>query len=142
MDRLIVTSEIIIAESEIEEKFICSSGPGGQNVNKVATAVQLRFDIQNSSLPDRVKHRLTNLEGGRITGDGVLLIDARQFRTQEQNRQDARQRLIELIRKAAEIPKQRRPTKATRASRLRRMVNKIRRGNLKRLRRGKPDESD
>jgi len=142
MDRLIVTPEISIPESELEEKFITSSGPGGQNVNKVATAVQLRFDIRNSSLPEQVRNRLTGLAAGRISGDGILLIDARQFRTQEQNRQDARQRLMALIRKAAEIPKKRVPTKASRASRQRRMMVKIRHGKLKQLRHIKPDECD
>ncbi|UCD80933.1 MAG: aminoacyl-tRNA hydrolase, partial [Desulfobacterales bacterium] len=107
-----VNQNIVLDESEIQEEFVRASGPGGQNVNRVATAVQLRFDIVNSaSLPEDVRRRLLRLGGSRITRDGVLIIDARRFRTQERNRKDALERLIELVRKAAEKPKPRYRTK-------------------------------
>jgi ribosome-associated protein len=107
-----VTDAIRIDEREIEERFIRSSGPGGQNVNKVATAVQLRFDARVSrSLPDEVRNRLIRLAGKRVAGDGVLVIEARRFRTRERNREDARDRLVRLIRNAAEPPKRRRKTR-------------------------------
>jgi len=138
---IIVTPKIMIDESEIEEKFIRSSGPGGQNVNKVATGVQLRFDVRNSpSLPDAVRERLLHLEANRINAEGILIIDARRYRTQEQNRQDARLRLATIIRKATEMPRPRHPTKATRASQARRIAGKIHRGQIKRLRGTTPDE--
>ena len=105
---LTITPTLALDESEIEEKFVRSSGPGGQNVNKVATAVQLRFDIGRSSLPYAVQERLARLAGKRLTAEGVLLIEASEFRTQEQNREAARGRLIALIRKATERPKPRR----------------------------------
>ena len=130
-----VTHNISIDEAEIREEFIRASGPGGQNVNKVATAVQLRFDVTNSaSLPDDVRERLIRLAGRRMTGDGVLIIEARRYRTQQRNRQDARGRLIELIRKAIKKPKPRRKTKPTLASKKRRMETKRRRGDTKRTR--------
>jgi ribosome-associated protein len=130
-----VTPTCAIEEKEIQEEFIRASGPGGQNVNKVATAVQLRFDVQHSSsLPDDVRGRLLTLGGKRITADGVLVIDARRFRTQERNRQDARDRLVALIRKAAEKPRFRRKTRPTAASRQRRLDTKQRRSRTKRAR--------
>ncbi len=131
-----ITRTIAIDESEIQQEFIRASGPGGQNINKVATAVQLRFDVGNSpSLPDDVRERLIRLAGRRITGDGVLIIDARRFRMQERNRQDAIDRLVELIRKAAEKPKVRRRARPTLASKRRRLEAKRRRSETKRMRR-------
>ncbi len=135
-----ITSKIAISENEIEENFIRASGPGGQKVNKAATAVQLRFDVAHSpSLPDRVRERLTRLAGNRMTEDGVLIIEARQFRTQEQNRQDALDRLVKLIRQAARKPKTRRKTTPTRASQERRLRKKRRRSEIKRMRQS-PDQ--
>ncbi len=131
-----VTHSIVIDEGEIHEEFIRSSGPGGQNVNKVATAVQLRFDAARSpSLPEEVRNRLVRLAGRRITREGLLIIDARRFRTQEKNRQDAVERLVELIRQAAEKPKPRKKTKPTRASQEKRLEGKRRHSQIKRLRR-------
>ena len=133
------TSDISIDERELEETFIRASGPGGQNVNKLATAVQLRFDVRRSpSLPDDVRARLETLAGRRLTRGGVLVISAQRHRTQEPNRQDALDRLIELIRQAAVRPVPRRPTRPTKGSRERRIEGKKRRGGIKRLRRSKP----
>jgi len=134
-----VTPEIDIDEREIEEHFVRASGPGGQNVNKLATAVQLRFDVRHSpSLESEVRHRLERLAGSRLTRDGVLVITAQRHRTQGRNRQDALDRLVDLIRRAAIRPIKRRPTKPTRASRERRIEGKKRRAGIKALRRGKP----
>jgi len=138
-----VTPGIAIDENEIHQDFIQSSGPGGQKVNKVATAVQLRFDVANSpSLPFEVRERLLSLAGRRITKEGVLIIDARRFRYQEANRQDAMERLVELIRKAALKPQIRRKTKPTRASKTRRLEAKRHRARTKRLRRTVPEGFD
>ena len=131
-----ITSTLALDESELTLEFIRASGPGGQNVNKVATAVQLRFDVANSpSLTDDVRERLVRLAGRRMTKDGVLIIEARRFRTQEQNQQDAIERLVELVRQAAKRPRVRRKTRPTAASRRRRLEAKRRRSEKKRLRR-------
>ena len=132
-----VTPSIVIDDSEIEERFVRASGPGGQNVNKVATAVQLRFDAGRSrSIDDEVRARLMAIAGSRMTADGVLVIDARTFRTQAQNREAARERLVELLRHAAVKPKRRRKTRPSGASRLQRLESKRRRANTKQGRRG------
>ena len=138
-----VTPTIAIDESEIQLEFMRASKPGGQKVNRVATAVQLRFDVANSpSLPDDVRERLIDLAGKRVTEVGVLIIKAQRFRTQDRNRQDAVDRLIQLIRKAAEKPKRRRKTKPTLASKRRRLESKRRRGETKRTRRPVPPSED
>ena len=130
-----VTPEISIRERELRLDFIRSSGPGGQNVNKVATAVQLRFDVFRSpSLPEDVRRRLVRIAGKKVSKEGVLLIDARRFRTQERNRQDAVDRLIHWVRRAAEKPKKRIKTKPTLSSRERRLEGKRQRSETKRLR--------
>jgi ribosome-associated protein len=135
-----VTGAITIDEKEIHEQFIRASGPGGQNVNKVSSAVQLRFDVAHSrSLPEDVRERLTCLVGKRMTKEGYLIIDARRFRTQEQNRQDAVARLVGMIREAAQRPKIRKRTKPTLASKERRLESKHRRGKIKKLRRVDPE---
>ena len=135
MGRIPVTRDIAISEDELEEQFVLASGPGGQNVNKVASAVQLRFDVARSpSLPFMVRQRLMALAGHRLTKDGVLVIVARRFREQERNRADARSRLIALIREAATPPKPRRPTKPTKASKERRIEGKKNRSRLKQTR--------
>lgn len=134
-----VTDHISIDEREIEESFVRASGPGGQNVNKLATAVQLRFDVRGSpSLPAEVRARLERLAGTRMTRDGVLIIIAQRHRTQARNREDALERLIDLVRRAAVAPRLRRPTRPTAAARKRRVEAKKHRAGVKRLRRVKP----
>src|SRR3954464_5769033 len=134
-----IDPRISIDERELEERFIRASGPGGQNVNKLASAVQLRFDVRGSpNLPDDVRARLERLAGRRLTRAGVLVIAAQRHRTQERNRQDARDRLIELIRRAAVAPIPRRATKPTAGSRQRRLDSKKRRSSIKGLRQAKP----
>jgi ribosome-associated protein len=134
-----ITDSISIDENELTEDFVRSSGPGGQNVNKLSTAVQLRFDVRRSpSLPNDVAVRVMRLAGSRLTKDGVIVITAQSHRTQERNRQDARDRLIGLIRQASVAPKPRRATKPPKASRERRLESKKRRAGIKGLRKSKP----
>ena len=136
-----ITDRISVDDNELEEAFIRASGPGGQNVNKLSSAVQLRFDVRHSpSLPDSVRMRLERLAGKRLTREGVLVITAQRHRTQERNRADARERLCELIREPATPPVPRRPTRPTRASKERRIESKKRRGTIKGLRRAKPSQ--
>ena len=134
-----INGRIAIDERELEESFVRASGPGGQNVNKLATAVELRFDVgRSASLPDDVRARLANLAGRRLSQQGVLVISAQRHRSQERNRQDARERLIELIRRAAAPPTQRKPTRPTAGSRKRRVDAKKRRSVTKSLRTERP----
>lgn len=133
---IIVNERIVVEESEMRLEFVRASGPGGQNVNKVATAVKLYFDIERSpSLPEAVKRRLRSLAGRRVSGEGVLVLDARRFRTQEANRRDALERLLQLLRQAATVPRARRPTRPSSAARQRRLDEKRRRGAVKTARR-------
>lgn len=130
-----INDTIVIDDREIDERFVRASGPGGQNVNKVSTAVELRFDIRASSLPSEVKDRLLTLARNRITDEGVLLIDSREHRTQARNREAARRRLVELIAQAAKKPRRRKPTTPKPAARERRLESKKLRGRVKELRR-------
>jgi ribosome-associated protein len=135
-----VTEQISIDERELEERFVRASGPGGQNVNKVSTAVELRFDVRASpSLPEGVRARLQRLAGRRLTDEGILVIRADRFRTQERNRADARERLLDLVRRAAVAPKRRIPTRPTYASKQRRQEGKVKHSRVKKLRSTRPD---
>jgi ribosome-associated protein len=137
-----VTPEIALEEGEIEEQFIRSGGPGGQNVNKVSTAVQRRFDAARSpALDEATRRRLRALAGRRMTKEGVVVITAERFRTRERNRADALERLLDLIRRAAIAPKKRRPTRPTAGARQRRRADKVARSRTKRLRRSRADDA-
>ncbi|MDQ6891723.1 MAG: aminoacyl-tRNA hydrolase [Acidobacteriota bacterium] len=126
-----VTPEIAVEDRELEERFVRASGPGGQNVNKVATAVELRYDVSASSLPEDMKQRVAALAGKRMTTEGVLVIDSREHRTQAQNREAARDRLLALLRRAAARPRRRRKTKPSRAVREKRLATKVQRARVK-----------
>lgn len=133
-----VDDRVAIDEAELEERFIRASGPGGQNVNKAATAVELRFDARRSrSLADAVFMRLQKIAGARMTADGIIVIRADRFRTQDRNRDDARERLAEMIREALVAPKRRVATKPTKASQTRRLDAKTQRGRTKKMRQSK-----
>ncbi len=135
-----VTDAIVLDDRELDERFVRASGPGGQNVNKVSSAVELRFNIPASSLPPDVKERLIALAGNRVTADGDLIIDSREHRTQAQNREAARARLIALLQHAARRPKRRKPTRPGAAARQRRLTEKKHRGDIKAARSGRRDE--
>ena len=131
MAQLPITETLALDEREFEERFVRASGPGGQNVNKVATAVELRFDIAASTLPAEVKARLKTIAGSRLTSEGVLLIDSREYRTQAQNREAARERLVAMIVQATKRPRKRRPTKPSKAAKERRLDSKKQRAEVK-----------
>jgi len=138
-----ISPAIAIPDSEIILEFVRSSGPGGQNVNKVETTVQLRFDIKGSpSLPDAIKQRLTSLAGNRVTTEGILMVTARRFRHQARNREDALERFIHLVQRAAVPPKERRKTRPTKASKERRLQEKRRSARIKSLRRDLPEGTE
>ena len=141
MGRIAVTPTISIDESELDERFVQASGPGGQNVNKVSSAVQLRFDIRQSpSLSEEVRQRLLKLGGSRVSSEGMLVIEARRFRSQEENRLDALRRFVTLVQKALEKPKIRKPTRPGVTAKAARLSDKKRRGELKRIRHYNPDD--
>jgi len=138
---IVISPTLAIDEREVDERFVRASGPGGQNVNKVSTAVELRFDIARSSLPPAIKQRLTALAGRRLTAEGVLLIDSREHRLQARNREAARERLVALIARAAVAPVKRTPTKVGKGAKERRLVSKKRRAVIKAAR-GRPAGDD